>query len=348
MKISHVPARFVWLLLVLLTSILTPGVVSAQATTKIERYTVTEQKLNDLKSVFGTVRSKDLTEARVRTPGTVVSLKIDEGASVQAGQVLALVTDPKLALQIKALDAQILGLESRVGTARLDWERAQQLRARGVTPQSRVDQLKTALDVAENELKSARSQRLVVEQQASEGQVLAPANGRVLKVPVTAGSVVLAGESVATIAANELLLRLSLPERHARFMKPGDVIKLGGRGSAPTEAVREGKIVQVYPELQSGHVIADAEAPGLGNFFIGERALVWISVGHRQAIVVPDKFLFRRFGQDYARLLRPDGTTIDVVIEPGQQRTLDNGATVREVLAGLRSGDVITTVASKP
>ncbi len=106
---------------------------------------VAEQEIDDLKAVFATVRSKDRIEARVRTPGTVVSLKVDEGAHVEPGQVLALIADPKIALRIKALDAQIVGLESRVATAKLDFDRAEQLRQRGVTPQARVDQLQDRL-----------------------------------------------------------------------------------------------------------------------------------------------------------------------------------------------------------
>ncbi len=71
--------------------------------------------------------------------------------------------------------------------------------------------------------------------------MLAPAAGRVLKVPVTEGSVMMAGESVATIAANEYLLRLELPERHARFMKKGDPVRIGARGLVARPAGRRAK-----------------------------------------------------------------------------------------------------------
>mgnify|MGYP001811620402 FL=1 len=320
----------------------------AQTNLQNDRVEVREQEIHDLKSVYATVRSKDLTEARVRTPGTVVSLKVDEGAQVRSGQVLAVVADPKIALRIESLDAQILGLQSRVATAKLDFERAEILRRRGVTPQSRVDQLKTALDVAENALKSTRSQRLVAEQEATEGQVLAPADGRVLNVPVTTGSVVLAGESIAKIAANDFLLRLTLPERHARFLKSGDLIRVGARGLSPEGIVRQGRITQVYPELQSGRVIADAEAPGLGDFYVGERTLVWIAAGRRRAITIPTSFSFRRFGLDHVHLLHKDGRTTEIIVQLGQQRVLSTGVRVREVLAGLRPGDVISKAASKP
>jgi|LNFM01.1.fsa_nt_gb RND family efflux transporter MFP subunit len=343
-----------------------------------ETFTVHVTQMEDLKQVFATVRSKDLIEARVRTPGTVVTLKVDEGVEVQPGQLLATVADPKIALRIKAADAQIVALESRLTTAGLDFERAEQLLKRGVTPQARVDQLRTALDVARNELAAARAERQVAEEQASEGQVLAPAAGRVLKVPVTSGSVVMAGESVATIAANAYLLRLELPERHARFMRAGDTLRVGARGLSVADtatpvgvagsatpsgvagsatpsgvagsatpsgvagsATVSGKIVQVYPELQGGRVIADAEAPGLGDYFVGERARVWISAGKRPGVVVPTGFVFARFGLDFVAVKGSDGKPVDVVVQRGSAAALDGGGDGVEILAGLAAGDVI-------
>ena len=200
------------------------------------------------KAVLATVRSKRVVEARVRTPGTVASLKIVEGAHVEPGQVLGLVADPKIALRIKASDAQIVAFESRLATAKAEFERTTELQRKGVRPQARLDQAKTAFDVATNELSAARSERAVIEKQVEEGQVLAPASGRILRVPVTEGSVVMAGESIATIAANDYLLRLEVPERHARFMQKGDTIKVGRRGLGPEQqGGADGRIVQVYP-----------------------------------------------------------------------------------------------------
>ena len=106
---------------------------------------VTLQDIDDLKSVYATVHSKDLIEARVRTPGTIATLKVDEGAAVEPGQVMALVADPKIALKIKALDAQIVAIQSRIETAKTELERSEALKAKGITPQARVDQAQTTL-----------------------------------------------------------------------------------------------------------------------------------------------------------------------------------------------------------
>ena len=302
-------------------------------------FVVEPQEIDDLKSVYATVRSRDLIQARVRTPGTISELKIDEGDYVKQGQVLALVVDPKIPLRVKALDARIVANESRLETAKTELERSKTLQERGYASQSRLDQAQTAYDVAVNELKSARAERSVIETESQEGEVLAPTSGRLLKVPVTIGSVVLAGESIATIAANEYLLRLELPERHARFMKVGDEIRVGARGLGPDEGpLAEGRITQVYPELDSGRVVADAEVPDLGSYFVGERVLVWISAGKRQTFVVPRDLVFKRFGLDYVRLKKDDGSTADVVVQTGREVKNDHTDEV-EILAGVAAGD---------
>lgn len=302
-------------------------------------FTAEAREIEDLKAVLATVRSKNVVEARVRTPGTVATLSVGEGDEVEPGQILGLVTDPKIALRLKASDAQIIALQSRLATAKVEYERVVELQRRGVSPQARVDQARTTFDVATNELSAARSERAVIERQAKEGEVLAPARGRVLRVPVTVGSVVLGGESIATIAANEFLLRLELPERHARFMRKGDRLRVGRRGLGPeTGGESEGRIVQVYPEIQNGRVIADAEVTGLGDYFVGERALAWISAGKRTRIVVPQALTFNRFGIDHVRLASPSGP-IDVVVQLGRSAGGDADGALVEVLAGLKPGD---------
>jgi RND family efflux transporter MFP subunit len=336
-------------LTLLAAGLLAATMPASSAPAQTNGYKVSEVEIDDLKQVLATVRSKDRLEARVRTPGTVVALNVEAGVEVKPGQVVATVVDPKIALRMKGLDAQIVGLESRLATARLDYQRAQELQQRGVTPQARVDQLKTALDVATNELAAARAERQVIEEQASEGQVLAPAAGRVLRVPVTEGSVVMAGESVATIAANEYLVRLELPERHARFMKVGDVVNVATRDpSSSRDAATRGRIVQVYPELQGGRVVADADVPGLGDYFVGERALVWISAGKRRTMVVPARFVATRFGLDYVRVVPAKGDATDVVVQVGAEVPLAGGEVGREILAGLKAGDLLAAPGNKP
>lgn len=314
-----------------------PQASDGLATFKVER-----NQIDDLKSVYATVRSTDRIEARARIGGTVASLKVDEGSEVQTGQVIATVADQKLALKLKALDAQIDGLKAQAENTKRDLERQEELIKRGFTPKAKVDELRTQYEVVLNQLKSAQADRDVLLRQVQEGEVLAPASGRVLLVPVTEGSVVMPGESLATIAANKYVLRLELPERHARFIKKGDAIQVGARSLEDTaRPLAKGAISQVYPELQSGRVVADATVKGLGDYFVGERVLIYISVGKREGIVIPRALVTTRFGYDFVRVSRGSGRVSDVVVQLGQPTLMADGSAGVEVLGGLNPGDEI-------
>ncbi|MGY0780871.1 hypothetical protein ACW7BC_23530 [Azospirillum argentinense] len=93
-------------LLVLLAAFLP---VSATAA-KLGSLTVQPRPVGDLKAVFATAESVRETLARTRIGGTVADLTVTEGDKVPLGQVIATVRDPKLPLELAALDARIQAL----------------------------------------------------------------------------------------------------------------------------------------------------------------------------------------------------------------------------------------------
>lgn len=286
----------------------------------------------DYKAVFATVESLDRASARTRIAGTLVELAVEEGDAVEAGEVIAKVEDPKLGLELAALDAQIRALEAQRALAATELERARELRRRQAVPQARLDEAEANFRVVEANLAAMRAQRRVVEERLAEGAVLAPRVGRVLSVPVTAGMVAMPGEIVAELAVEPWLLRARLPERHARFVRVGQRVRIGQRGLGPGEPVGEGRIVKVYPELEAGRVVVDIEAAGLGDYFVGERARIEIEADRRTVFVIPPDYVFSRYGVDHVRLA--DGR--EVVVQRGLPR--DGGV---EILSGLIAGDVL-------
>lgn len=301
------------------------------------------QPLPDYKSVFARVESRDVVPARARIGGSIVSLAVEEGSAVKAGDVIAIVVDDKLALQLQALDARIAALGSELANAGTELARGKKLLGQGVVPRSRVDSLQTQSDVLTRQVEAATAERSVLVQQGSEGQVIAPAPGRVLSVPVTKGSVIMPGETVARIAGGGYFLRLSLPERHAARIQQGDTVRVGARGigADTAEKARAGKLVKVYPELEGGRVIADVEVDGLGDYFVGERTLVWIPVETRNVVSVPAAAVSNRHGVDYVTLKGSEGP-LDVPVITGASLPAADGEQV-EILSGLAAGDTVIT-----
>ncbi|MCC7347083.1 MAG: efflux RND transporter periplasmic adaptor subunit, partial [Variibacter sp.] len=193
-----------------------------------ETFVAALSSVPDEKAVFATVESRRIVPGRSRIAGTIAALAVKEGDHVELGQVIATVGDEKLALQMRALDAQIAGLEAQLAQAETDLNRAQELFGKGTIPRARLDEARTAFNVATNALRARVAERSVIAQQLAEGNVLAPAAGRVLKVPLTVGTVVLPGDPVAQIAEQNFVMRLRVPERHAAFLKAGDSIRIDG------------------------------------------------------------------------------------------------------------------------
>ena len=298
-------------------------------------FTVQPRAITDYKVVFATVESVDDTQARSRISGTVTRLDVKDGDAVTAGQQVAMVVDPKQTPRLNAIDARIKAAVAQLRLAETELKRADDLLQKGVGTRARADQARAAYEAASNAVSALRAERALTEQQSAEGAVLAPETGRILKTLVTAGTVVQPGEPIANIAIGRYVLRMMLPERHARFLRTGDKVLVGPRGlGIGDKGLGEGEVVLVYPQLDHGRVVADVSAKGLGDFFVGERTRVWVSTGTRETILIPPGYLIYHFGVSMVRL--KDGS--EVVVQLGEPQ--EGGI---EVLSGLKAGDVLVS-----
>lgn len=299
-----------------------------------DRITVAPRSLPEWKAVYGRVVARDLIPARARIGGTVVELLVAEGDTVAAGERIALVEDDKLALQITAIDAQLAQFRAQLARAEADLERGRSLVDRGVTTAQRLEQLATDVEVTRNRLSEAEAQRAIVVRQREEGEVVAPISGRILTVPVARGSVILAGEAVATLGGGGFFLRLAIPERHWRDLRPGGAIRIMSGGSQ-----REGRLARIYPQIENGRVLADVEVDSLDAAFVDARVHVEVPVGMREVLLVPASAITTRSGLDFVSVERDDAT-VERVVVPGERLTVD-GIEQVEILSGLAPGETV-------
>ncbi|MDO1559550.1 efflux RND transporter periplasmic adaptor subunit [Brevundimonas sp. 2R-24] len=303
---------------------------AAPAAAQAGRLVVTTETIPDAKSVSAVVASRDLAEARARISGVLVRLNVREGDQVRSGQVIGVVADERIGMQTAALDALVAAAESEVRRARAELARVQTLFDRGIYAQARLDQAQAAYEAAEGQARAARAQREASVELGAQGRILAPAAGRVLTADVPQGSMVTAGQSIATITAGPVVLRIEVPEAQGGELRVGQTVQVDG-------LPQPGTIRQVYPAARGGRVIADVSVAGLEGWSLGRRIDTRITLGEREAIVIPRSYVATRFGIDYVRTLGPGDVAVEAPVQLGPD--LSDGRV--EVLSGLAEGDVV-------
>ena len=308
---------------------------AATAPARGERLTVTEALIDAVKPASAVVASRDLGEARARIPGTLTQLNVREGDTVRQGQVIGMVVDNRVGLETAAYGAQVAAAEAEAARARADLSRIQTLFDKGIYAQARLDQALAASQAANAQVRAARAVRSASAETGAQGRILAPTSGRVLAADVPAGSVVSAGQSVATITAGPLVLRLELPEAQGRNLRVGQSVVVSSEDLPGVSST--GTIAQVYPASNAGQTTADIAVAGLSSDRVGQRVTVQVPVGQRRALVIPRRFVSTRYGIDFVRTVDRAGRVSEAPVQLGGPVSGDRV----EVLSGLAAGNVV-------
>lgn len=331
-------ARRLWITIGLLALASCGGGAQDQASeapvARGQRMTVSRSVIPETKAVAAEIATRDQAEALARIPGVLTEMRVREGDTVARGQRIGMVVDSRIGFETRAYGAQAAAAAAEATRARGDLARIEYLYRNGVYARARYEQARAAAQAADAQVAAARAQQSASASVAGQGAILAPANGRVLRADVPAGSVVAPGMSVATITAGPPLLRLELLQSLAGRVRAGALVQVDDDGGLGR---RTGRIVQIYPAMSGGRVRADAEVPGLATDQVGRRVSVLVEAGSRSAIVVPKRFVATRYGIDYVDLVGRNGSVATVPVQTAPVADPDR----IEILSGVSPGDVL-------
>jgi RND family efflux transporter MFP subunit len=305
---------------------------TAAATPKGERLTLAMATVPEMRRVSGEVRARDRVMVLARIGGTVARLDVKAGDRVKAGQRLALVRDARLGFETGAATAQLAAAEAQAAQARAALARIEDLYANKVYSAARLEAAQAEARSAEAGVAAARAAAGARGDMEGQGAVLAPGDGRVLRADVPVGAVVMPGQPVVSVTAGPLVVRLMLPEALAGALTAGAEVRL--------EDGRTGRLVQVYPGVSGGQVMADAAVAGLDDSFVGRRLTLELAIGKRAALMVPQRFVTTRFGNDFVAVVA-DGGVRDVPVQLGVVQLDAGSGEAVEILSGVRAGDTL-------
>ena len=188
--------------------------------------------------------------------GRVVSVLVDAGSWVHAGQTLAVIDRSVQAQQAAQLAAQVEAARANAVLAQNNYERAVALQGRGFVSKAEIDAKKAARDAAYAQVRVAQAQLGATKAEIGRLNVVAPAGGLVLARNVEVGQIVGPGSGalfrIAEGGQMEMRAQLSqqdLAEVHVGM--PAEVTPVGSDTSV------RGSVWQVAPMIDPQSRLGD-------------------------------------------------------------------------------------------
>ncbi|KAF0178786.1 MAG: RND family efflux transporter MFP subunit [Alphaproteobacteria bacterium] len=293
----------------------------------------------------GTVRASGLvayqreTALSFKVPGVIARLNVDEGDRVSAGQSLA-------SLNLTEYSANFAEADAALRTAESQLARAQTLHEKGLVAQARLDDAQLSVD-------RARAARQSTGFNRSQGVIIAPSSGVILRRSADPNQNVSPGQPVLTLGEvnSGLIVRAGIAASDAARIKTGDAatIRITGlpgetrtgrvtRVSAKSDAATGGFDVEIavtpIDGLRSGLVAeADIAASGgdgeAGPIRAPTLALLDARADQGVVLVVDAQNIAHRRAVQTAGLDR-DSVLIVGGLEPGERVVSSGAAYVRD------------------
>lgn len=161
----------------------------------------------------GDVHAREESALAFRVGGNLVRRKVDVGARVHRGDVLAELDPSDLQLQARASDAQLAAAQAELARAGADRARYAKLAQQQLVSRSALDAQDAAYAAAAGQVRALRAQREVAGNAAGYAQLRAPRDGVIASRQAEAGQVVAAGQTIFVLAADgSREVAIALPE----------------------------------------------------------------------------------------------------------------------------------------
>lgn len=180
--------------------------------------------------------------------GRVVSVPVDAGDWVRAGQVLASIDRSVQNQQSQSASAQISVAKADADLAQSNLDRALQLVERGFISKADIDRLTATRDAAVARVRVAQAQLGELRARNDRLNIVAPASGLVLERNVEPGQTVTGGANPLFLIASggEMELRAEVGENELASLSVGETAEITPVGSGESFT---GRIWQVSPTI---------------------------------------------------------------------------------------------------
>lgn len=259
----------------------------------VEVATLESQEWQGVVTAFGVVQAAEQINISLDFSGVVKRVLVEEGDSVERGQLLLELDTEKQQLRVRQAAEAVQKAHSAMEEARLNLERRRKLAERETVSREVLDNAELALNRAAADYREALASQQLAERILADSHVTSPVNGVVEKESVESGEAVMAGSNLLTLqAADSLEVRVWIGEGDVPYINKGDqaTVTLSSLPGRQIEAIVESVGVNAHSSTGNYPVELIIE-PETGLVRPGMTATVDI-----QGVLYPDVLLLPEAG----------------------------------------------------
>ena len=229
----------------------------------------------------------------------------DVGDRVSKGQELAQLAQEAVRADLKQQEAKVVQAEASLAAARVNAERARQLRISGALPALQIDQYLTEEATTKANLRAQKAALLSQQIRLRQTQVLAVDDGVISSRSATLGTVVQAGtELFRLVRQNKVEWRAEVAARDLALIQPGQKASLALPGGERVQ----GEVRAVSPTLDANTRTAKVyvSLPPGGPAKAGMFAQGEILTGASQTLTLTQTAVILRDGNTYVFVIGED------------------------------------------
>jgi RND family efflux transporter MFP subunit len=285
-------------------------------------------------SLTGQLKGSRETELAANANGRVIKTLVERGASVKAGQPIAVIDTRLAALNLAEARVGAESAEAAAENAKSNCERYRALSDKGAISPAELERVDFQCRTSELSVSAARVRASLAGQVVGDGVIRAPFAGSVAERFVEVGEYVRSDTRVASLVdLSQLRLEFTIPEAYVAAAQPGAKVRFSVAGYPDKKFEGTLKYVSTQVRPTTRDIVAEAivEAPEV-VLRPGMFAAVELASGTQNSPVVPRRSLLERDGR-FVAFVDGDGRLEERIVQIGE--TLgDDVAITRGIAVG--------------
>lgn len=298
-----------------------PGVADAAPAVHVETSPVTTRTVPVWLTLTGQLKGSRDTDLAANANGRVTKTLVERGATVKAGQPIAVIDTRSAALNLAEARASAESAAAAAENASSTCERYRTLAEQGAISQFEFDRVSVQCRTSELTVSAAKARAALAGQIVGDGIIRAPFAGSIAERFVDVGEFVRSDTRVVTLVdLSTLRLEFTIPEVHIAAAQPGAKVRFSVAGYPDRKFEGTLKYISAQVRPATRDIVAEAtvDAPEVA-LRPGMFASVQLATGTQNSPIVPRRALLERDGK-FVAFVEANGCLEERIVQAGESQ----------------------------